>query len=648
MTVTVDVTDVNEAVEVDPTATEENQSTLQTVSEPDGEDFSANTSTAGRIAVGDTATGEINFDQDWFAVELVAGRTYIIDLRGHSTGDGTLEGTYLRGVHDSGGTLRPGTTSAEGGEGLNSRVTFTPTESGTYYIAAGADYDQGTYELEVTEVQPTLRIANVQATEGDDSEMVFRVTLENPRSGTVTVNYATADGTATAGEDYTATSGTLTFAPGETVKTVAVAIIDDTVEDSGETFRLLLTEPSGARLGNSEATGTIFNSESGDDTSPLTPVSEPDGQDLPADTTTTGRVTVGADGSATGKIETHDDRDWFAVDLVAGTSYRIDVTGWFADAGTLPHPVVYGVYDADGNRAPGLWKTAISGQGASPREFFIPTTTGTYYLSAGAFWYVEQFGTYTVTVVEDSDDYAGDTSTTGTVAVGGSVRGKLDAPGDRDWIAVTLEAGKAYRIDLKGSSTGDGTLFNTAIHALHNSNGNLVAGGASSGGDGHNSRVAFTPQERGTYYVAVGAFGDSAIGCGFGGWKGPTRCRCRRRTPTITRPTRRRRVRSRSAAPRRASFSTGATRTGSRSRWMRASATGSTSRAGTATTARWGIPGSEASTTPTGIRFWRPKPRPATATIGTAASSSRRTPPESITSRPRRLRNAASAPIRCA
>ena len=519
-TVTVDVTDVNEAVEVDPTATDENQSTLQTVSEPDGEDFSANTSTAGRIAVGDTATGEINFDQDWFAVELVAGRTYIIDLRGHSTGDGTLEGTYLRGVHDSGGTLRPGTTSAEGGEGLNSRVTFTPTESGTYYIAAGADYDQGTYELEVTEVQPTLRIANVQATEGDDSEMVFRVTLENPRSGTVTVNYATADGTATAGEDYTATSGTLTFAPGETVKTVAVAIIDDTVEDSGETFRLLLTEPSGARLGNSEATGTIFNSESGDDTSPLTPVSEPDGQDLPADTTTTGRVTVGADGSATGKIETHDDRDWFAVDLVAGTSYRIDVTGWFADAGTLPHPVVYGVYDADGNRAPGLWKTAISGQGASPREFFIPTTTGTYYLSAGAFWYVEQFGTYTVTVVEDSDDYAGDTSTTGTVAVGGSVRGKLDAPGDRDWIAVTLEAGKAYRIDLKGSSTGDGTLFNTAIHALHNSNGNLVAGGASSGGDGHNSRVAFTPQERGTYYVAVGAFGDSAIGCGFGGVEG--------------------------------------------------------------------------------------------------------------------------------
>ena len=79
--VTVNVTDVDEPVEVDPPVAQPDQSTPQTVSEPAGEDFSAGASTSGRVAVGDTATGNIgsNGDRDWFAVELVAGRTYVID-----------------------------------------------------------------------------------------------------------------------------------------------------------------------------------------------------------------------------------------------------------------------------------------------------------------------------------------------------------------------------------------------------------------------------------------------------------------------------------------------------------------------------------------------------------------------------------------
>ena len=87
-TATVSVTDVDEPVEVDPPVAQPDQSTPQTVSEPAGEDFSAGTSTSGRVAVGDTATGNIGSsrDRDWFAVELVAGRTYVIDLRGSAHG----------------------------------------------------------------------------------------------------------------------------------------------------------------------------------------------------------------------------------------------------------------------------------------------------------------------------------------------------------------------------------------------------------------------------------------------------------------------------------------------------------------------------------------------------------------------------------
>ena len=67
--------------------------------------------------------------------------------------------------------------------------------------------------------------------------------LSRPAFGPVTVDYATSDGTATAGADYTATSGTLTFSATEQTKTVSVRILDDSHEDDGETFTLTLSSP---------------------------------------------------------------------------------------------------------------------------------------------------------------------------------------------------------------------------------------------------------------------------------------------------------------------------------------------------------------------------------------------------------------------
>ena len=123
------------------------------------DDYAADTSTTGSVAVGGTATGEIGSsgDRDWFAVDLVAGRSYVIDLRGRPTGDGTLRDPYLRGIHDADGNLISGTTNDDSGEGRNSRLSFTATETGTYYIAAGAfSSRQGTYELEVTDTSPPI------------------------------------------------------------------------------------------------------------------------------------------------------------------------------------------------------------------------------------------------------------------------------------------------------------------------------------------------------------------------------------------------------------------------------------------------------------------------------------------------------------
>ena len=112
-----------------------------------------------------------------------------------------------------------------------------------------------TAETTETTAAPALSVAGGSAAEG--GSLVFTVTLAPAAESEVTVDYATADGTAAAGDDYTATSGTLTFTAGETSKTVSVSLLADAVADGGETFALRLTDPAGATLGTAEATGTI-------------------------------------------------------------------------------------------------------------------------------------------------------------------------------------------------------------------------------------------------------------------------------------------------------------------------------------------------------------------------------------------------------
>jgi subtilisin family serine protease len=92
----------------------------------------------------------------------------------------------------------------------------------------------------------------------------FSVSLMNPSTSTVTVRFATANGTARAGRsaDYLATSGTLTFAPGETVKTVNVTINNDKMAESNETFFLNLSNATGTTIQDSQGLGVIQDDDS--------------------------------------------------------------------------------------------------------------------------------------------------------------------------------------------------------------------------------------------------------------------------------------------------------------------------------------------------------------------------------------------------
>ena len=124
---------------------------------------------------------------------------------------------------------------------------------------------------------PTLAIGDANVGEGDAGTAVasFEVTLSSPSTTSVAVSYATADGTATAPGDYAAASGTLTFAPGETRKTVVVAVAGDAVDESDEVFFVDLSAPANATLADARGAGTIVDDDVVDSTAPSIVVSTP-------------------------------------------------------------------------------------------------------------------------------------------------------------------------------------------------------------------------------------------------------------------------------------------------------------------------------------------------------------------------------------
>ena len=502
------------------------------------DDYSADRFTTGTVAVGDTATGNIgsNGDRDWFGVELVAGRTYVIDLRGSSTGDGTLSDPYLHGIHDSDGNLIPRTTNDDGGGGYNSRVTFTATESGTHYIAAGAySSRQGTYELEVTHTSPPI--------EGQDP------VSEDPPDSQEPVQSTPQTVSEPAGEDFSANTSTSgRVAVGDTA-TGRIGSSGDrdwfAVElEAGKTYQIDAISGGGSlwqgnQHGVYDADGNrldwVYDAETigGEDDQVLfTPyrdgtyylavggatgaytvrVTETE-DDFPATVDTTGTVEVG--GTATGEIENEGDRDWFAVELVAGQPYTIDLRGSPTGDGTLNDPYLRGVYDSNGFY---ISYTADNdgGHDNNSQLVFTPTRSGTHYIAAGASSGSQ--GTYELEVTHTTidDDFPATVDTTGTVEVGGSATGELQYAGDRDWFAVELEAGKTYQIDVAGAISGGGTLPSGRLYGVYDADGNrlhwvydaITIGGFALGPypveHWEDPQVFFTPYEDGTYYLAVG------------------------------------------------------------------------------------------------------------------------------------------------
>ena len=137
-------------------------------------------------------------------------------------------------------------------------VQYTAGEPRTEYIIASANF------LPPPPPEIWIAINDVAVTEGNTgtTTATFTLTRSGKTTGTSSVKYSTVNGSATAGSDYVAKPlTTVTFAAGETTKTIAVTINGDTVDEPNETFSVLLSAPTGATVSDASGTGTIVDND---------------------------------------------------------------------------------------------------------------------------------------------------------------------------------------------------------------------------------------------------------------------------------------------------------------------------------------------------------------------------------------------------
>ncbi len=211
--------------------------------------------------------GEINhaglsgtLNSVWWSWSATANGTVTINTAG-STFDTTL-GVY------TGNSVSTLTEVASNDDYLNlqSAVTFQAISGTTYQIAVdGYNSLTGSINLglnftPIANPTPAISIADttiVEGIDGNPTQSFITISLSQASTESVSVNYATADSTALAGTDYTATNGTVTFAAGETSKTIAVEILNDNLNELNKTFEITLNTPTNATISDNTAIVTI-------------------------------------------------------------------------------------------------------------------------------------------------------------------------------------------------------------------------------------------------------------------------------------------------------------------------------------------------------------------------------------------------------
>jgi hypothetical protein len=443
-------------------------------------------------------------DADWYRVDLVAGATYRVSLRG-AGGDEALGDAVIRGVRRANAilpfTIEHGTDTATG-----ATIRFVAAASGTHHIdVAGAFGDTGHYALSIERVAVADAGADrfTQATVTVDAAPVesaidragdvdwHRVVLEAGRTYRIEALGAAggwgslgdprilavhdARGTAIAGTgDASSGLGTdarIAFAPRES-GTYFVAIDDGRRQDVPGSYRVSVRDD--ARWA-----------------------------DVPADASTLAEARIG--GSVLGRIDDGDDVDWFRAALLPGRSYRIELKPASGDGPPLPDPMLRGVFDATGRLIQGTANDDY-GDGPGARATFT-SPGGTLFVAAASA--DTRGGTYRLAITDVTPpDLPADATTTASIAANAVRTGRVEVAGDRDWFRATLSAGQTYAIALQRDPSSVQPLENPLLHGLFDADGRAIAGtGNDDWGTGFDARFTFTAPKSGTYFISAGGTG---------------------------------------------------------------------------------------------------------------------------------------------
>lgn len=475
----------------------------------------ADPSTGGRVRPGGQVTGNLETagDADWFAVDLRGGVTYVVNLEGAPTNQGTLVDPLLS-LHDAGGNeIR---RDDDGGDDFNARLTFTAPWDATYYLAAQAfGQATGTYTLSVGE-QAGPPIPQPQPQPGPQPPVGGEIPGDPSSTARLQIGQPSTSALDFPGDEdwfaVTLQAGTAYTIDMEGQPTGRGTLSDPLVrlqdpngnivgqdDDGGEGFNASLTIQPGFS-GTYYVVARAFSDATG--TYTLTVGDRGQLSDDYADTPATrGQLALGR--SVAGNLELNGDVDWFGITLQAGMTYTFDLEGEPTGQGTLSDPLL-SIHEASGRE---LARDDDGGTGFNSRLTFTPPRNGTYYLAAQAFG--SATGTYRLSAGQGAaftDDYASNPGTGGRLSIGGSINASLETPGDQDWFAVQLTGGIAYQIAMEGSTTGRGSLSDPKVAILDAQSREL--GVDDDGGQGLNSLLRFVAPATGTYYVNAHAFGS--------------------------------------------------------------------------------------------------------------------------------------------